>query len=128
MRKNIGLVFLIIILIVIGALITYIVISKHNMHSKEFNIKNGEVLEFKEYETKVTVLHIASTLCSNKEKCIDDGEVEVSLKVDFNNETTNYTLKSKSHCQERIKNSNNYLIFSYKDGKIIIDVKNKTEI
>lgn len=128
MKKNIGLIMLIVIMIVIGALITFTIISKQKMNNKKFNIKNGEILEFAEYETKVTVLHVASTLCGDKKKCIDEGEIEVSLRVDFNGELTNYTLKSKNHPQERIKNSNNYVILSYKDEKITIEVKNKTEM
>ena len=76
----------------------------------------------------MTVLHVASTLCDGKKDCYDEGEVEVSLKVEFNDEKTNYTLKSKTHPQERIKNSNNYIILSYKDKEINIEIKNKTEI
>lgn len=128
MKKNIGLIILIIILVIISILITFTIISKQKVSNKKFNIKNGDVLEFKEYETKVTVLHVASTICQDKKKCIDDGEIEVSLKVEFNDETTNYTLKSKNHPQERIKNSNNYIILTYNDEKIIIDIKNKTEM
>ena len=128
MKKNIGLILLIIVMALISILIVFTIVSKQKMSNKKFNIKNGDVLEFKEYETKVTVLHVASTLCNDKENCIEDGEIEASLRVDFNNETTNYTLKSKSNPQERIKNSNNYLILSYKDEKIIIEVKNKTEM
>ena len=128
MKKNLGLIILIVILVIIGALITFTIISKQEIGNKKFNIKNGDVLEFEEYETKVTVLHVASTICQDKKKCIDDGEIEVSLKVEFNDETTNYTLKSKNHPQERIKNSNNYIILTYNDEKIIIDIKNKTEM
>lgn len=128
MKKNLGLIILIVILLIIGFLITFIVISKQKIGRTEFNIKSGDVLEFADYETKVTILHIADTLCKDKKKCFDDGEVEVSLKVDFNGETSNYTLKSKHNTQERIKNSNNYIILSYKDNQIIVDIKNKTEI
>lgn len=128
MKKGLGFIFLVILLIVIGSFIIYIIASKQDLQKDKFNIKSGDVLTFDEYDTKVTVLHIASTLCKNKEKCFEEGEIEVSLKVEFNDEITNYTLKSKSHPQERIKNSNNYVLLSYKDQQIVIEIKNKTEI
>ena len=129
MKKNIGLIILIVILAIISLFITFIIVSNRDIHKQSFNITQGDVLKFDDYDTKVTVMHVASTLCrKNKGECFDEGEVEVSLKVKFNDEETNYTLKSKSHPQERIKNSNNYLLLSYKEDKIIIEVKNKTEI
>ncbi len=128
MKKNISFIVLVILLLLISGFIIFIITSKQDMQGKTFNIKSGDVLEFPEYETTVTVLHVASTLCKDEKKCFDTGEVEVSCKVKFNDEETSYTLKSKTNNQERIKNSNNYLLLSYKDNIITIEVKNKTEI
>ena len=122
---NIGLIILIIILLIISIFLTYIVISKQNINKNSFNLKVGDVLNFDEYETKITILNIASTICDN---CIVSGEIEVSVQVEYNDEITYYTLKSKTKNIAKIKNSNNYLILNYDDNKINIDIKNRKEI
>ena len=122
---NIGLIILIIILFIISIFLTYIVISKQNINKNSFNLKVGDVINFDEYETKITILNIASTICDN---CIVSGEIEVSVQVEYNDEITNYTLKSKTKNIVKIKNSNNYLILNYDDNKINIDIKNRKEI
>lgn len=128
MKKNIGFIILSIVLLIIFGFIVFIIVSKQNINKQTFNIKVGDVLTFDDYDTEVTVMHIASTLCKSNEKCFDEGEIELSLKVAFDDEVSNYTLKTKSNPKVRIKNSNNYLMINYKDDKISIDVKNKTEI
>ena len=122
---NIGLIILIIILFIISIFLTYIVISKQNINKNSFNLKVGDVINFDEYETKITILNIASTICDN---CIVSGEIEVSVQVECNDEITYYTLKSKTKNIVKIKNSNNYLILNYDDNKINIDIKNRKEI
>lgn len=125
--KKIGYIILAIVLLSITALIGYIIITKQNINTDEFNIKRGDVLNFEKYDTKVKVLNVASTLCK-EEKCSLPGEVEVSVEVTYDDTISSYTLKSTSHNNERIKNSNNYIFFYYKDDKLSIEIKDKSEI
>ena len=122
---NTGFIILIIILFIITAFLAYIVISKQNVKKSNFNIKVGDILTFEDYDTKITILNIASTLCEN---CLVSGEIEVSLKVEYNEEITNYTLKSETKKLVKIKNSNNYIILNYDNNKILIDIKDRKEI
>ena len=109
MKKNLGLIILIGLMVVITVFLSYIVVSKQNINKKnEFNISKGEVIKFDKYDIEVTVLNVASTLCENKDTCISPGEIEVSLKVDYNDNIINYTLKTTSNPVERIKKSNYY--------------------
>ena len=127
MKQNIGKLILIFVLAIITALISYIIVSKQHLEKETFNIKVGDVLEFNTYDTKVKVLNIASTLCNNKD-CFDPGEVELSLRVDYNGEISNYVLKTTSNPSQRIKNSNNYIVISLDNKDIKISIKDKTEI
>ena len=127
MKKNIGLIILIIVMCIIAMFLAYIVVSKQHIHRDTFNLKTGDVLKFDEYNTNVTILNVANTLCTNKDKCIDKGEVEVSVKVEYNNETSNYVLKSTTKPKELIKNSNNYIKLIYENDKLEIIVKDKRE-
>lgn len=127
MKNKIGYIIFGIIAFAIAGLLIYIIVSKHNISSEEFNIKKGDTLTFENYNAEVKILNIASTLCK-KEKCKLKGEVEVSLEVTDNGNKSSYTLKSSTDNKKRIKNSNNYVILEYKDDKINIEIKDKNEL
>ena len=125
MKKNIGMILLIILLIVITAFLSYIVVSKQNLSKETFNLQKGAVIKFEEYDITATILNIASTLCDNKDTCISPGEVEVSVKIEYNGNVTNYTLKTVNNSEERIKKSNYYLNLKYEDKTLSLDITEK---
>jgi len=127
MKEKIGIILLILVLVIIGVFLGFIVISKQNLPKENFNIKKGDIINFDEKDVTLTVLNVASTIC-NKKECFSEGEIEVSLKVLYNNETTYYTLKNISNKNARIENSNYYIVLKYLDEKIILDVVDKNEI
>ena len=128
MKKGLSYVILVIVLIIMAVFLAYIVISKQNISKQEFNIKAGDVLNFAEYDTQITILNVASTLCQDKNKCYDEGEVEVSLRAEYALEKSSYTLKSKTNPIQRIQNSNNYIILNFENNKIEISIKDRNEI
>lgn len=125
MKKNIGLIILIAILVVITAFLSYIVVSKQHSPKPVFNLQKGDVIKFDEYDITATILNVASTLCDNKDTCVSPGEVEVSVRIDYNNEITNYTLQTVSNPRERIEKSNYYLSISYDNKEITLNIKEK---
>lgn len=125
MKKNIGMIILIILLVIITAFISYIVVSKQHVTTRTFNLKRGDVLTFEEYDIKATILNVASTLCSNKDTCISEGEIEVSLSIDYNDNVSNYVLKTVNNPHERIEKSNYYLNLKYEEEKLILEVTEK---
>lgn len=126
MKINLSKVLLIIVFLLIFSLIIFIIFSKQNLPKESFNIKKGDILNFDD-NIKIEVLNISSTICK-KDNCDLDGEIEVSLKVNNNNEISNYTLKSKTNNKERIINSNYYILLNYDNEEITIDVKDKSKI
>lgn len=125
MKKNIGLILLIAVLAIIAGFLAYVVVSKQHVNKQSFNIAKGDVIDFEEYEITATILNVASTLCENKDTCISPGEIEVSIRIEYNDNITNYTLKTVSNPQERIKKSNYYLNLSYEDNKLDLVVTEK---
>lgn len=126
MKKNIGLIILISLMVVITAFLSYIVVSKQNVNDKnKFNLVKGDVIEFKEYDITATVLNVASTLCENKDTCISAGEVEVSVRINYNGNDTNYVLKTVSNPEQRIKKSNYYINITYEDKNLKLNVREK---
>jgi len=125
MKKNLGLIILIALMCGIAAFLAYVVVSKQNVSKTEFNLSKGEVIEFKEYDIKATVLNVASTLCDKKDTCISPGEVEVSVKVEYNDNVSYYTLKTVNNPEERIKKSNYYINLKYEDKKLSLNVREK---
>jgi hypothetical protein len=100
-------------------------IKQHINTNNKFNIKEGEIIEFEEQDVKATVLNIASTLCEKKDTCISPGEVEMSVRVEYNNNITNYTLKTVNNPEVRIKNSNYFIKLSYVDKKLELTIREK---
>lgn len=125
MKKNLSLIILIGLLVVITAFLAYIVVSKQHAPKQVFNLQKGDVIEFEEYDITATILNVASTLCDNKDTCISPGEVEVSVKIDYNGNITNYTMQTVSNPEERIKKSNYYLTLSYKEEKLELNIIEK---
>ncbi|MBE6155956.1 MAG: hypothetical protein E7164_04285 [Firmicutes bacterium] len=125
MKKNLGLIILITVLALISVFLVFIVISKHNISGQTFNLKEGDVVNFDEYGITATILNIGSTLCDNKDTCISKGEVEVSIKVEYNENITNYTLQTVSNPEERIKKSNYYITLTYDNEKLALNVTEK---
>lgn len=125
MKKNIGLIILIMFMAIIACFLAYVIVSKQNISQQEFNIKKGDVIMFENFDVKATILNVASTLCKNKATCIKEGEVEVSVQIDYADNISNYTLKSKTNSEERIKLSNYYLSLEYKDNELTLEVIEK---
>lgn len=126
MKKNLGLIILIAILVLITAFLAYTVISKQDINkNKKFNIVEGQVIKFDQDNITARILNIASTLCDNKDTCIDPGEIEVSIQIDYNDSITNYTLKSNTKSQERIKKSNYYINLKYENERLELFITEK---
>ena len=125
MKKNLGMIILIAILMIITSFLAYVVVSKQNAPKQTFNLRKGDVIEFDEYNIEATILNVASTLCEDKDTCISPGEIEVSVKINYEGKISNYTLKSVSNPKERIVKSNYYISVKYEDKKIILDINEK---
>ncbi|MBE6148341.1 MAG: hypothetical protein E7167_02465 [Firmicutes bacterium] len=125
MKKNLGIIILVFLLVVITAFLAYIIVSKQHTPKQVFNIKKGDVIEFAEYNINATILNVASTLCDNKDTCVSPGEIEVSVKIDYEGNISNYKLQSVNNPEQRIKKSNYYLTLSYEEDKILLDIIEK---
>lgn len=125
MKKNIGFIVLIILMMGIASFLAYIVVSKQDVSKQKFNLVKGDVIEFKEYDIKATILNVASTLCDKKDTCISPGEIEVSVKVEYNDAVSYYTLKTVNNPEERIKKSNYYINLKYEDKKLELNIREK---
>ena len=125
MKNKLSMIILIVLLVGITAFLAFIVISKQNVSKVEFNIKKGDVIKFEEDDIEITVLNVASTLCKNKDTCISEGEIEVSIKVNYNDNISYYALKTISNPEERIINSNYFVNLKYQDEKLEIDIREK---
>ena len=127
MKKNLSYVILGVIFIIVSITLINIVINKRPI-KKEYNVKVGDVLDYEEYDTKVTILNIADILCQNKDKCSNEKEIEVSVKIEYFDKSSNYILRSKSNPILKIENSNNYVTLNYENNKIDIKIKDRYEI
>ena len=127
MKKSVSYIILAIIIFVILISLVYIVVDKRPV-KREYNLKVGDVLNFDDYDTKVTILNIASIICQNKDKCSNDKEVEVSVRVECFDTSSSYVLRSKSNPIVKIKNSNNYVILNYESDKIEIKIQDYNDI
>lgn len=125
MKKNIGLIILIVLLVGITAFLSYIIVSKQNQATQTFNLQEGDVVNFDEYGIKATILNVASTLCDNKDTCISEGEIEVSVKIDYEGNVSSYTLKTVKNPSSRIEKSNYYISLKYEEEKLILEVTEK---
>ncbi|MBQ6841559.1 MAG: hypothetical protein IJO63_05570 [Bacilli bacterium] len=125
MKKKLGMIILIVLLVIITVFLAFVVISKQNDTKPEFNIKKGDVIKFEEDDIEITVLNVASTLCDNKDTCISEGEVEVSIRVDYDGNISSYALKSVNNPEERIKNSNYFVNLKHEEGKLEINIREK---
>lgn len=127
MKKNIGMIVLGIVIVGILGLIIYTIFIKDKAEEKKYNIVEGQVIDFKDYDLDVTVLNIAEINCLKGDKKCKE-QIEVLLSVNYNDQKTYYNLKSIDENKSLIKNSNYYIILDYKDDNISIDIKDKKEL
>lgn len=105
MKKNISVVLFIIVIVLIGFLIGKALFNSRPNKIYDYNYKKGDVLNIDDFE--ITILNIAENKCNRNEKC--DKEIEVSIKVKYDDIYTYYTLQSY-HKPESIINNTAYKI------------------
>ena len=127
MKKNIAMVILGLVITVILSLIIYTIFIKDKTNIKTFNYKEGQVLNFKDFDLDVKILNIAEIKCLKGDKKCKE-QIEVLLSVDYDNKISYYNLKSIEYKQSLIQDSNYYVILDYDDDKISIDIKDKKEV
>ena len=130
MKRKLPYIILGLCLLMITSLIVFIIVTKQDVRKNKsgFNYEIGETLKFPDFETEVEILNIASNICPENETCFYESEVEMSVKVTYNNEQTFYTLKTYKNPLIRIENSNNYLYITNIDEKLELVIKDRKDL